>query len=140
MIGDRRWQVGDKVKFDARSFQWQDWIGTLRNCELPQIVAYDCVVRIHFIERNGKGDVIAYGRIVSLQTIEHIKQAIEQLAIQLEPEIEVQPDTVISDSSIKLTFKEGAKERLIKERDEMREKSKPSYTEIIRSNIRGYRK
>jgi hypothetical protein len=132
MIADQRWQVGDKVTFNAVSFQWQDWLGTLRTCELPQVAAYDCVVRIHFIERNGRGDVLAYGVVISLQTRSSSQKAIEMAKQDLLPLEDGLPPKA------KFRFKEDAKERLIAERDEKRKKDKPNYQEMIRSNIKGY--
>ena len=140
MIPDHNtWDIGEKVKFDASSFDWYSWIGTLRTCEFPQVAVFDCVVRIHYIEVTQGKQVIAYGVVVSHQTMAIVKQAIKQKA-QFEQELELSPDTVIDVGSVQIEWKEGAKERLVEEREERRKKEKHDYQSMIRSNIRGFRK
>lgn len=128
MLDTVQWQVGDTVSFDATEMAYRDWIGTLRTCELPQVKVYDCVVRVHFVERVNDALVVAHGLVVSLQSAGTVKQVVEQISESI-------PKT-------KITFKEGAKERLIAERDEKRkrDKARPDYQSMIRSNIKGYSK
>ena len=99
------WEVGQKVRFNAKDYNWQDWLGTLRTCENPQVAIENFVVRIYFIENSNGGLIVAYGVVVSEKTSEIVKRELD----------------------------------LIRDSKPKRKRDRVNYTEIIRSNIRGYK-
>lgn len=84
---DLDWTIGQKVRFNAKSFEWKDWLNTLRTCEHPQVAVYGCVVRTHLIEANEMGAIIAYGVVVSLKTSDDVKRelALTKSAVASKP-------------------------------------------------------